>query len=138
MRFQLPLFIGRETKIVGPLTFKQFLFIGIAVGIILVLYFTLGKINFLLFLLSAVILMGGALALAFVNVAGKSLPSLVGNFFVFLVTSRVYLWKKKKVSPKLIKLEKKPESKVKEAPVLKIAERSQLKKLSTQIETRTK
>ena len=138
MQFQIPLFIERKTKIVGPLTFRQFLLIGGAVGIIVLLYFTLGKVNFFLFLILSIVIFGAGSAFAFVNVAGKSLLNVFANFLVFLFASRIYLWKKKRAPIKFTKLEKKPKPKIKETPTLKIAEHSQLKKLSAQIETKTK
>lgn len=139
MRFQVPQFIERETKIVGPLTFKQFIYVGIAGAVIFVLYFSLAKTNFFLFLLVTIFLVGGALAFAFINIGGRSLSTVLGNFFTFFLASKIYLWKRKEIPPKMIEIGKKPKIEESEkGPVLKIAEKSQLKKLSTQIETRTR
>ena len=139
MQFQIPQFIEKETKIVGPLSFRQFIFVGIAGTIIFLLYFTLAKTNLLLFLLIAIILTGTSLVLSFVTVAGRSLPIVVANFFIYLLSSRIYLWKKKQIAPRLVEIKRKPErEKEKELPALKFVEKSQLKKLSTQIETKAK
>ena len=140
MRFQIPQFVERETKIFGPLTFKQFLYLGGAGAVIFVLYFTLAKTNFLLFCLITIFLIGGALIFAFLNIGGRSLLVVLGNFLFFFVSSKTYLWRKGRITPKLIKLEKKPkkEENVKEGPVLKISGKGRLEKLSTEIETNTK
>ena len=65
---------------------------------------------------------------------------ILKNFLSYSVASKIYLWRKKRVSPKLI-FEKKVEigkEEIEKAPLLKITEKSRLKDLSTQIETRTK
>ncbi len=139
MQFQIPQFIEKETKIVGPLSFRQFILVGFAGTIIFLLYFTLAKVNFLLFLLLAIILTGTSLLLSFVTVSGRSLPIVIGNFFIYSLSSRIYLWKKKQIAPRLVEVKKKPEpKKEKEPPTLRFVEKSQLKKLSIQIETKAR
>lgn len=139
MQFQVPQFIEHQPKIVGPLTFGQFIYIGIAGGICFFLWFTIGKTNFSLFLLISIILFLTASVLAFGKIGGRSVPVVFGNFLKFYFTPKRYFWKTKEMPPKLImrKVEPKKEEKIEETP-LKIAERSQLKKLSTQIETKTR
>jgi len=138
MRFTVPQFIEYEAKIVGPLTFRQFVFVGIAGAICFVLYFSLGKTNFLLFLLLSAILLGVAGALAFLKIGGRGLPTILTNFLRFSLGSKVYIWKKKEAPVTVFKRgEIKKERKEEELP-LKIAEASQLKKIRTQIETKTK
>jgi len=135
MRFTVPQFIEHEAKIVGPLTFRQFIFIGIAGGICFILYFTA---PFQIFLLAAVVLGGGAATFAFLKIGGRSLPTVLGNFSKFFISPKIYIWKKKEVKFEVFKKEEKIiEEKEAELP-LKIAEKSQLKKLRTQVETKTK
>ena len=135
MRFTVPQFIEMEAKIVGPLTFRQFIFIGIAGAICFVLYFTL---PFSLFLLATIVLGSGAVAFAFLKIGGQGLPTVLGNFLKFSLAPKIYLWGKKEVPTEVFKKEVvKAEEKKEELP-LKIAEKSQLKKLRTQIETKTK
>lgn len=141
MRFTVPQFIEHEAKIVGPLTFKQFVYIGFAGFVCFILYFSLGKTNFFLFLLLTIVLMLTALALAFLKIGGRSLPIILGNFLKFSFSSKMYLWKKKEapiIVFKKVKKIKKEEKKEEEELPLKIAEKSRLKKLSAQIETKTK
>jgi len=137
MEFQVPQFIEHKPKIVGPLTFGQFIYVGIAGGICFILYFSIGKTSFFLFLFISIILFLTAGALAFGKIGGRSLPIVLGNFLKFYFTPKRYFWKTKEMPPKIImkKMETKKEEKLEETP-LKIAEGSQLKKLSTKIETR--
>ncbi len=137
MRFTVPQFIEYETKIVGPFTFKQFVYVGLAGAVCFVLYFT---VSFSLFLISCFLLGAGALSLAFLKIGGRSLPVFLGNFLRFTLTPKMYIWRKKEQAAMVFKKErvKKSEEKTEEELPLKIAEKSRLKKLKTQIEIKTK
>ena len=135
-QFTVPQFIEHEAKIVGPLTFKQFIFVGIAGAICFILYFTLGKTNFFLFLVSTIILMSGGFALAFMKSGGRTLPVVLKNFLFFSLAPKIYLWKKKGgLPPRIIKTEEMPKEII-ATPAPKIAGKSRLKNLSTEIETK--
>ena len=135
-QFVVPKFIEHELTIVGPFTFKQFIYIGVAGAIAFVLYFSA---PFLVFLIASIVLGGVSLALAFVKVGGRSLPEIMKNFLMFSSTPKIYLWKKGPspmlIKKKVLKEKKKTEEKT---TTPKIAGESQLNKLSTKIETDTK
>ena len=132
-QFTVPKFIEHEAKIVGPLTFKQFIFVGIAGAICFVLYFT---VPFFIFILSSIIIMGGGASLAFLKSGGRSLPVVLKNFLNFSLTPKLYLWKKKGgLPPKIIEKQETLEE-IEEAPVPKIIGKSRLKNLSSEIETK--
>lgn len=134
MRFTLPQFIEHEAKIVGPLTFKQFIYIGLAGAIAFVLYYA---VPFSVFLVAAIILGISSLAFAFLKVDGRSIPSVLQNFFMFSLSPKIYLWKNKEMPPKItIKKEEPKKEEVAPESELRIAEKSQLKKLSAEIETK--
>lgn len=134
-QFVVPQFIEREPKIVGPFTWKQFIFVAIAGAICFLLYFSL---PFHYFLFATIVLTAGALSLAFLKIGGRPIPIVLQNFLIFFLKPKIYVWGRKAQPPKIIKVEKpKPEEK-KEGPVLKIAERSQLQNLSTRIQTMPK
>jgi hypothetical protein len=135
MRFTVPQFIEREAKIVGPLTFRQFIFVAIAAAICFLFYFSL---PFNLFLLSCAVLGGGALAFAFLQIGGRSLPTVLSNFLRFNLTPKMYIWKKTEAKIEIIKKEVKKKEETEEELPLKINEKSQLKKIKTRIETKTK
>ncbi len=139
MRFTVPQFIEYETKIVGPLTFKQFIFVGIAGAICFFLYFTIGKTNFFLFIVACSILGVISVALAFLQIGGRSFSTIIGNFLRFKLSPKIYLWRKKEVP--VTEFRKPSAAEVvegKEELPLKIAEKSRLKRIKNQIETKTK
>lgn len=136
MRFSVPQFIEHEAKIVGPLTFKQFVYIGLAGAVCFVLYFS---VPFSIFLLSCIVLGGGGLALAFLKIGGRSLPIIVANFLRYSLTPKMYIWHKKEQAVAQVykkEVKKKTEKEGEDELPLKIAEKSQLKKLHTKIETK--
>lgn len=91
MRYQVPQFIEVEDKIFGPLTFKQFIYLAGGAGICLVIFTFLPK--FLAFLVSAPVA-ALALALTFYKVNEKPFINTVEAFFNYLITSKLYIWKK--------------------------------------------
>jgi len=138
MEFTVPKFIEQEARIVGSLTFKQFIFVGIAGGISLFIYFIL---PFFLFIIVAIILLGSALALAFFKIGKISLPEFIANFFIFIFKPRIYLWKKKTSPPKFLTRMKEPIPGLREPEKevkLKISKGSRLDELFMRIETNKK
>lgn len=137
MRFNVPQFIEYETKLVGPLTVRQTLFIIIPAGICFLLYLAYAKTNFLLFFLPSIIIMGIGLSMAFVKVKGQNLPTLFINFLKFNISSRTYIWQKP--TKPILTFAFNPEKKEKEKESLpKIIEGSRLRKIRTHLETKTK
>jgi hypothetical protein len=136
-QFTVPKFIEMEPKIIGPLTFKQFIFVGLAGAICFVLYFTLAKTSLFLFIIATIFLVGGSLILAFLKIGGRPIPLILQNFFSFFFSSKIYLWKRKMSPPPIIKKDS-PEAEKEETPTPKIAGKSRLKNLSAKIELRTK
>jgi len=136
MRFTVPQFIEHEVKIVGSLTFKQFIFFFIAGAICFVFYFI---VPFSIFLTVCIVLGGGAIVLAFIRIGGRPLPTILGNFLKFNVSPKIFIWRKTETPIMVFKKEEgiKKEEKKDELP-LKIAEGSQLKKIKTKIEIQTK
>lgn len=134
MRFTVPQFIEHESPIVGPLTFRQFIYVGSAGVACFFLYFTLAKKNFPLFIIISVFLLSIGISLAFLKIGGRGLPTILMNFLRFSVTPKMYIWKKTDKPVAVFKKEIKKEG-VKETP-LKAVRESQLNKLSTKVETK--
>jgi len=139
MQFTVPQFIEKEAKIVGPLSFKQFIYVGIAAAICVFLYFVF---PIYLFAIIGPLLIGASLALAFYKKEGIPLPNVIAGFFTFLFKPKIYLWKKKGTPPKFLQKQKeeregaeKDEEKIK-GPQLKIHKTSNLNELSKYIETK--
>jgi len=139
MEFTIPQFIEKDAKIVGPFTFKQFIFIGAGAGITVFMYFIL---PFFLFIPGVILIMGGAFALSFVKIEKTTLPIYISNFFLFLFKPRLYLWDKKTGAPKFLKRDKTivKELKIKKeeekGPNLKVSRGSNLDDLFTKLETK--
>jgi len=136
MEFTVPQFIEREAKIVGPFTFKQFIFIGTAGGICVLLFFV---VPFSVFIILAIVLLGGAFALALLKVQRTSLPVFIKNFFIFLFKPRIYLWKKKSVVPRFLQKERETiREGAKEESALRVVKGSKLRELFTYLETKNR
>ena len=89
MQFQVPQFIEVEDKIFGPLTFKQFIYIGGGAGACYILW------RVLPLLLAApliVVIAGLAAGLAFFQFNGRPFIIALENGFFFLIRGKLYLW----------------------------------------------
>jgi hypothetical protein len=93
MQFQIPQFIEVENKVVGPLSLKQFLYLGIAAAFCFIFYFIL---QFWLWLFITAVLGAAALALAFVKYNGQPLPKIIWMAFGFIWKPRFYTWQREK------------------------------------------
>jgi hypothetical protein len=93
MRFEVPQFIEIEDKIFGPLTWRQFLYLGGGVGMGAVLFFTTPFIIFLIFGLPLALLAG---ALAFYPVNNRPFSFFLEAIIGYLGGNKLYLWKQKR------------------------------------------
>lgn len=89
MQFQVPQFIEVEDKIFGPLTFKQFIYVGGALGGAYLAYRTLP-----IYASSPIVLVvcGLGVALAFLEYNGRPFIVSLESAFFFLVHTKLYLW----------------------------------------------
>ncbi len=92
MKFDVPQFIEVEDKIIGPLTLKQFLYIGAGAGSLFLLWFFLKLGLFIAVAIPVGLLCG---ALAFYKVNGRPFISFLGSLIKYLRKPRLYLWRKK-------------------------------------------
>ena len=93
-QFQTPQFIEREAKVIGPLTFRRAAYIGTPLIVIFALWFMIAANNFMVFGLISVLLEGAGVALAFMKVEGKSIPSVMINALFFFTRPRTFVWKR--------------------------------------------
>jgi hypothetical protein len=89
MQFQVPQFIEVEDKIFGPLTFRQFIYLGGSAGLAYILFRVLPF--FLAFPLIAGVV-GLAVALAFFQFNGRPFIIAMENAFFYALHPRLYLW----------------------------------------------
>jgi PrgI family protein len=92
MEYQVPQFIEVEDKLIGPLTFKQFVYIAGAAGLCVV-FFVYLPIIFALLLSGLVVAF--AAALAFYKVNGKSFIDVLEAGFNYYTGAKFFLWKHK-------------------------------------------
>ena len=132
MRFTVPQFIEREAKIIGPLTFKQFIYVGSAGLVCFIVYFSF---PFDIFLMSCFFFGGIAAAFAFLNINGIPLSKFLWNFFKYNLSPKVYIWKKGKLggakAQETINIKESAEEKTN----LSLGGKSSLKNIKTKIET---
>jgi len=93
MRFEVPQFIEIEDKIFGPLTWRQFLYLGGGVGMSVVMFFTLPFILFVILGLPLAILAG---ALSFYPVNNRPFSFFLEAIVNYVAGQRLYLWRQKK------------------------------------------
>jgi len=91
MRFEVPQFIEIEDKIIGPLTWKQFIYLAGGSGILLVLFLSTPLIIFAIIGLPI-----GALAfsLAFHKINNRPFSIFLESFVNYLTNTKLYLWRK--------------------------------------------
>lgn len=91
MRFQVPQFIETETKIVGPLTWKQFIWVAMGVGLLLILFRLLTGF-WLIFISMIVIAVFGALA--FLRIEEMTLIEYLMKALGYALGPKKYLFRK--------------------------------------------
>jgi len=89
MQFQVPQFIETEDKVVGPLSLRQFVYVGIGALLSALLYFV---VQTWLWAIISVFLVGGAIAIAFVKVEGRPLANVIMAAASFYWSPQIYIW----------------------------------------------
>lgn len=92
MRFQLPQFIETETKLVGPLTLRQFLWVAGGAAMLFLLFMTL-QLSFLFFVF-ALPIAAIFLALAFLKIDGMPLINYIAYLLSYLLNPKRYIFRK--------------------------------------------
>ncbi|MBY0309708.1 PrgI family protein [Patescibacteria group bacterium] len=92
MRFEVPQFIEIEDRIIGPFSWRQFLYLGGGLGMGVVLFLTTPFIVFLLIGLPLAVL---ALALAFYPINNRPFSFFLEAMFNYFYNHRLYLWRRK-------------------------------------------
>lgn len=92
MRFEVPQFIEIEDRIIGPLSWRQFLYLGGGLGMGAVLFLTT---PFIVFLIIGLPLGITALALAFYPINNRPFSFFLEAMFNYFYNHRLYLWRRK-------------------------------------------
>src|SRR3989338_3785961 len=94
MRFQVPQFIETESKIFGPLTFKQFIYLAGGAGIA---FFFFIIFSFFIALLVFFSIRAFAVALSFYKVHNRPFIKVTESAFRYFTAPKIYVWKKEKI-----------------------------------------
>jgi hypothetical protein len=91
MQYQVPQFIEIEDKIFGPLTFKQFLYVGGGAAVGFIFWMMTPKI--------IAIIVGGPfvaffMAAAFYKVNGRPFLMFIEGAIKYTLSAKLYIWKK--------------------------------------------
>lgn len=109
MQYQVPQFIEIEDKIFGPLTFKQFLYVGGGAAIGFIAWTTLPKI--------IAIVLGGPvvaffMAAAFYKVNGRPFLLFIEGAIKYALSAKLYIWRKTEKKIEKIEEDVKPQSQI--------------------------
>ena len=134
MRFQVPQFIEHEAKVIGPFTFKQFIYMGIPGAVAFFLYFLA---PFFVFVVAAVFLGAFGFMFAFIKVGGRPLPSILLSFFSFTVSPKRYIWRKGKaqIEASQVQYQQQPVKQQSAKREIKLVQKSRIKDLATRVDT---
>jgi hypothetical protein len=123
MQYQVPQFIDTEDKVVGPFSLRQFAYVGVAALISAICYFFLQT---WLFLIVALVLVGGSLALIKIATAA----------FYYYWKPQMYVWKAE--HPMATASQRTPAAAVRELPPIQtIAQGNSLHKSWENLQTGT-
>lgn len=99
-QFQVPQFIEREAKLVGPFTMRQSAILGGTGALLFVLWFILEKWLFFVIGIPLALLV---ILVGFLKINGRPLLDFFTSFFSFFVSPQVYIWQKRNVKPEKLK-----------------------------------
>ena len=138
MQYPVPQFIERETRIVGLLSLKQALFLGVAAGLCLLFWAILPTAAAIVMILLVAIL---AVGLAFWKPGGRPLSDVIVSAIKHLVSTRQYLWRKSETPQDFPIISSQPYKKEEvkthedDQALMELSPRSRLEKLKSRIET---
>jgi hypothetical protein len=133
MQYQVPQFIDTEDKVVGPFSLRQFAYVGVAGLVSAIAYFFLQT---WLFLIIALVLVGGSLALSFVKINGRPLIKIATAAFYYYWKPQMYVWKAE--HPAATASQRAPVAAVRELPPIQtIAQGNSLHKSWENLQTGT-
>ena len=91
MLFNIPQFIDKEDKLVGPLTARQ---LGWLIGGVVCIFIFWAFLDHAVFIVVAIIIGGISLALAFYQPNGQPLIKFALSSFSFISSPKLYIWKR--------------------------------------------
>ena len=93
MRFKIPQNVQAEDKIVGPLTLKQLIIVGVGGGIDYFIYISLSKVYFLtVWILPVGFVAVVTLAIAFIKIKGIPFMQFLFLYLEHMIKPKVRVW----------------------------------------------
>ena len=99
-QFQVPQFIEREAKLVGPFTMRQSAILGGTGALLFVLWFILEKWLFFVIGIPLALLV---ILVGFLKINGRPLLDFFTSFFSFFISPQLYIWQKRNAKPEKLK-----------------------------------
>ncbi len=90
-KITVPQFLEVESKVIGPITIRQFIELIIA-GLIIFIFYKL--FDFSLFAVSGLAVLGITLVVAFVKINGQSFHYFILNFLATLKSPKLKVWRR--------------------------------------------
>lgn len=95
-QYEVPQFIERETRLLGPLTVRQTLILGVMVLLLFILYFFVK--TFVLAII-AFVLAGIGATLVFIQINGRPLSNFLFSYAAYFLNPKLYIWRKRADEP---------------------------------------
>lgn len=95
MQFTVPQFIDVESKIIGPISVRQFVILLAGAGFIFLDYQIFFKVNFFFFAITSVFLLALSGTFAFLKINGRPFYYFLLNIFITFKEPRLRVWNKK-------------------------------------------
>lgn len=128
MRFEVPQFIEIEDKIIGPLTWKQFVYLAGGAGVLIILKIALPFIFFVIIGNPFAVL---AATLAFNRINNRPFSIFLESFLNYMRKTKLYLWRKE--TPQTI-IEKTAVTEESPSPSLNFNQKQSINSLSRKLE----
>ncbi len=93
LQYTVPQFIEKETKVVGPFSLKQSLYLLVPGTISFVLFYL---VSFTAFLVISLIICSIGASFALLKIKNTPFPIFLRNFLLFLTKPKIYFWQKQK------------------------------------------
>jgi hypothetical protein len=131
MQFVVPQFIDVESKIIGPITPKQFIILIVTAGFIFITY---KLADFTLFLIEGIIILLLGITIAFVKVNGQPIYYFILSLLNLVKKPLLRVWRREEEIVKDLKIKEK-ETEKQIVPARKPLSTSHLSQLSLMVDT---
>src|SRR3989344_5543600 len=90
-QFQVPQFIERESRLIGPFTVRQTAILGIGGAVLFIIWFMLERWLFFIIAFPFALML---ILIGFTRVNGRPLLDFIGSFFSFFISPQLYILQK--------------------------------------------